>query len=194
MKVPKKLSINELNKARVKALQNAKELMKDAELLLQGKRWPRVVFLCRTAEEEMGKYWFLVGAAIAAISGKIDWKHFWKTYRNHKGKTMMLHHLELWGLKGTHLVRELLELEKRADSLGKVRECALYSDVSTKDFVSPEEVIGQHLATRVFKLDMDRLELLELIEKESLKSGAVLSNLTKESVEKLLSRYQRGDS
>ena len=117
----KQLTQDQLNQARLKALQNAKELLRDAKLLFICKRWPRVVFLCRTAEEEMGKYWFLVGATIISIAGEIDWKGFWRSYKNHKDKTVSVHHLELWRFKGTRLMRELLEIEKRANHLERVR-------------------------------------------------------------------------
>lgn len=185
----KQLTRDQLTQARLKALRNAKELLQDAKLLVIGQRWPRVVFLCRTAEEEMGKYWFLVGATIVSIAGKIDWKGFWRTFRNHRDKTLGVLTLELWGFKGTQLMRELLEFEKRANDLERVRTSALYSDLSTNGFVSPDEVIGEDLAARALKAAMDRLELIELLEKKALRSGAALSNLTKEAVEELLSRH-----
>ncbi len=185
----KQLTRDQLNQARLKALRNTKELLQDAKLLVISKRWPRVVFLCRTAEEEMGKYWFLVGATIVSIAGKIDWKGFWRTFRNHRDKTLGILHLELWGFKGTQLIRELLEIEKRAKALERIRTSALYSDFSTKVFVSPDEVIGEDLAARVLKAAMDRFELIKLIEEKALRSGAVLSSLTKEAVEELLRRH-----
>ena len=185
----KQLTRDQLNQARLKALRNTKELLQDAKLLVISKRWPRVVFLCRTAEEEMGKYWFLVGATIVSIAGKIDWKGVWRTFRNHRDKTLGILHLELWGFKGTQLIRELLEIEKRAKALERIRTSALYSDFSTKVFVSPDEVIGEDLAARVLKAAMDRFELIKLIEEKALRSGAVLSSLTKEAVEELLRRH-----
>ena len=87
-------------------------------------------------------------------------------------------------------MRQLLELEKRANELQRVRTSALYSDVSTRGFVSPDEVIGEGLAKRVLKVNMARLELIDLIEKKILKSGAALRDLTLEEVEALLSEHR----
>lgn len=190
MKGPKELTFDQLNEARLKALRNAKELLGDAKLLFAHKRWPRVVFLCRVAEEEMGKYWYLVGARVVATAGKIDWKGFWKTFRSHMGKTQRLHHLELLGLKGKHLMRQLLELEKRANELERLRTSALYSDLSAKGFVSPGDVIGEKMAQGALKVNMGRLRLVELLEKKILKSGAALRDLTPEEVEAMLGEHR----
>ena len=59
----------------------------------------------------------------------------------------------------------------------------------TKGFVSPDEVIGEDLAARALKIDMERLELIELLEEKALRRGAELSNLTKQAVEELLRRH-----
>jgi AbiV family abortive infection protein len=190
----KQLTRDQLTQARLKALRNAKEIVNDAKLLFIGKRWARVLFLCRTAEEEMGKYWFVVGAAIVAVAGKIDWKGFWKTFRDHKAKTLRVLHLELWGLKGTRLIEELAELDKRANALERARLSSLYSDFSDSGFVSPDEVIGEGLAAMALKDAMDRLKLIELLEKKVLRSGAALSSLTKEEVEELLRGHTSADS
>lgn len=189
-KVAKQLTKDQLTEARVKALRNARELLEDAKILFRTKRWPRAFFLSRIAEEEMGKYWFLVAATVEATANKIDWKKFWKDYRNHEFKARRAVHLEMFGLPPFPRATELAKVDKLVSQIEKDRKSSLYSDISNNRFVSPDEVIGENLASQMLNIAEDRLELYELVEAKTLKSSGILDNLTKDKAEKLLKDSQ----
>ncbi len=87
----KKLSVEQVKIAREKALRNAKDLIKDAELLYENARWPRVVFLCQIAGEEIGKHILLSSLTIRLIAGdEINWKRVWKRLTSHREKLEMV--------------------------------------------------------------------------------------------------------
>jgi AbiV family abortive infection protein len=90
-----KLSIEQIKESRVKALQNADELIHDAEILFKEKRYPRVLFLCQISGEEIGKYVMLTSIFVQLISEvDLDWKKTWKRLTSHTEKYELVTYME----------------------------------------------------------------------------------------------------
>ena len=71
------ISINEIEDVRVKILDNARELLEDAELLLSHERFTRAYSLAHLASEEMTKLPMVCGVAISILRGEeVDWSKF----------------------------------------------------------------------------------------------------------------------
>lgn len=83
----RELSLEQLAHGRLEALQNAIDLIEDAECLLKQGRWARSAFLSNIAIEELGKYLMIMGAIGNLIAGQIDWRKFWKRFVSHREKT-----------------------------------------------------------------------------------------------------------
>lgn len=89
------LSIDQIKKSRVKALQNAGELIHDAEILFKEERWPRVLFLCQISGEEIGKYIMLSSIFVKKISEvEINWKRVWQRLNSHTEKYELATYME----------------------------------------------------------------------------------------------------
>ncbi len=118
------------------------------------------------------------------------WKKFWKDYRSHKLKARRAMHLEMLGLAGSCLAGKLAKLDGLISRLEKDRQLSLYSDFADTGFVAPGEVIEKNKASEGLRIAQERFELYELVEINTLKSGAVLDDLTEGKAAKLLERNQ----
>jgi len=59
----------QLRQAARNAVNNARDLLRDAEILVKHKRWPRSIFLTQIASEEIGKHVMLVSALVKLANG-----------------------------------------------------------------------------------------------------------------------------
>ena len=129
------LSLAQLERARRCALQNAEELVSDAELLVQHSRWARGFFLAQIAVEELGKYVMIVSATGNIVMGTMDWKKFWKRYRSHKEK-----------LQNIHLMEEVFFEEEPPKILDH-----LPNEVAEFDALKMRALYSEHFFDRVIK-------------------------------------------
>ena len=159
------LSLAQLERARRCALQNAEELVSDAELLVQHSRWARGFFLAQIAVEELGKYVMIVSATGNIVMGTMDWKKFWKRYRSHKEKLQNIHLMEEVFFEEEppktldHLPNEVAEF----DAL-KMR--ALYSEHFFDRVIKPFEFMLEPFARQAVELAGSRLEWQKTYERE----------------------------
>jgi AbiV family abortive infection protein len=159
------LSLAQLERARRCALQNAEELVSDAELLVQHSRWARGFFLAQIAVEELGKYVMIVSATGNIVMGTMDWKKFWKRYRSHKEKLQNIHLMEEVFFEEEppktldHLPNEVAEF----DAL-KMR--ALYSEHFFDRVIKPSEFMPEPFARQAVELAGSRLEWQKTYERE----------------------------
>ena len=133
-----KFSPEKLFSCRQKALKNALEIFEDAKILFEAKKWARCFFLIQIATEELGKYGIIVTSTISAIHGSLDWKRFWRRFKDHKNKTRHILVLENLRRFINDPLSELLNTEadiKYAESQEYVKLQSLYCDVDDNDCV-----------------------------------------------------------
>ncbi|MDX8036940.1 AbiV family abortive infection protein [Lentzea sp. BCCO 10_0856] len=82
----RQLTSAELDQLSQAALNNALELLADARLLFDAKRWPRAYALAALAGEEVGKYEICREAASSPPCGESAWKAFWHDWKQHRPK------------------------------------------------------------------------------------------------------------
>jgi AbiV family abortive infection protein len=146
-----KLSLEQMDEGRKKALFNSDELLSDAKTLLENGRWARAFLLSLLSMEELGKYILLVGLSSIPNYDKIDWKKFWKMYEFRKIDGDYIHLLgfffaELKSLK--NLEKNLKGLQnKDKNILTSLGDLSLFSDFQKNGFHSPEEVITNEIAS-----------------------------------------------
>ena len=130
------------------AMQNAKSLLADAELLLENERWPRACALAILAIEEAGKPEIIRGVLLARSDEEL--KPEWQTYRSHikKNVAWILPRLVSEGARFLEDFRPLFdESNDHASLLEAVKQIAFYSDSCGDCHWSlPSDVIEQKLA------------------------------------------------
>ena len=80
-----RLSIEQITNLSNYCLQNASELIKEARLLFENKRYARSVFLSMVALEETSKRDITLQAILIGENEK-QWGEFWEKFRSHRAK------------------------------------------------------------------------------------------------------------
>jgi len=137
-----------------KSYDNAVELISEAEILRDNRKWSRAYTLCQLAIEELGKVPLLFQLLFdRIISPKIDYKEINKIFYDHKLKTEesirgVIASLQVYKDKfGSEWVDNLIE--KLEISISEVEELdnrknkSIYVSIKENDFQSPNELIGE---------------------------------------------------
>lgn len=130
------------------AIQNAKRLAADAELLLENKRYPSAASIAILSIEESGKVSILRGLSVAR--GGEDLKESWREYRSHtkKNAAWILADLVKSGARKLEEFRPIFEKDAEHPLLlDQVKQLGFYTDcLSKKHWSTPEVVIDENLA------------------------------------------------
>jgi len=188
----KKLTLNLLVAGRTKPLQNAADLVQDAELLLDKKRWARAVFLSQIAIEELGKYLMIIGAIGQVLKNQIHWKRFWKRFNKHTEKTgnILTFNALLSPFVSLGNTKTNLEKARRDEAyLEKRKFTALYVDFELNKFVLPMDVIDKETAEVAVREAKAVLEFFEDGEKK-VPSKVDLTRLTPEKLARVAKKLK----
>ena len=191
----RQLSIKQIKLSRVKALQNANELIEDAEILFKEERWPRVLFLCQISGEEIGKYVMLSSLLVQQISEKeIDWKRIWKRLTSHTEKYELATFMENVFL-GKNLptdMKAILEynrmLKDESKELDRFKQNSLYCDFTGESTHCPSDIIGREIAESALKWAKGRINVFDILE-ESLQQADVPERINKAFIEEVNMKY-----
>jgi AbiV family abortive infection protein len=176
------------------ALENARDLVKDAQTLAAAQRWPRVLFLSQIAGEELGKVVMCVSAAVEAAHGSFDRKKFQRRYRHHLSKLKNIMGVENLFLSD-EFEREMAELNEAANDYETGKMLSLYSgqfagdDKHDATVLLPRETIPEKMARDALGMAEGRLKLIEETSGRWLSSlGELSPEDIKEKVEELSKR------
>lgn len=177
---------DELFAGRKQVLQNATDLVDDAELLFAAGRHARALFLSQIATEELGKYALIVSSAISAVHGSLSWGEFCRDFRSHNTKTRKLLSLEnfhhVLNRRGDHIL--LSEEDKHYAAIqDKVKMLSLYCDFDDQGFTVPRGQIPGNVADVALELVKSRLRMVVLFE-EQVASVYPFESLTKERIDR----------
>jgi AbiV family abortive infection protein len=143
-----KLSARKIAEGINAALQNAKRLADDAELLLENKRYPSAACLAILSIEESGKIYILRELSVAR-DGK-DLKESWKRYRSHvsKNAAWILADLLKIGARKLEDFRPMFENDaEHPFLLDQVKQIGFYTDcLGNSNWSNPENVIDESLS------------------------------------------------
>lgn len=179
------LSLEQVADGRLKALENAEELVAEARCLYRKRRWARALFLSQIAVEEAGKYFYLFSSCVSIIKGSISWARFWKAVRSHSDKTTLFLMMEdLLRSQQSEPPRTIKTLKGDARILERGKMWALYSDFEQKEFFAPYEVIPRWLAKHALRLAWKRVRLAKVFEFSRDWSTAIRT-MTRSDVEKV---------
>ncbi len=163
---------------REKALKNALELLEDSKVLFEAEKWARCFFIIQIATEELGKYGIIVTSTISAIHGSLDWKRFWKRFKDHKNKTRHILVLENFRRFLDDPLSELLNTEadiKYAEAQEYVKMQSLYCDVGDDgEFFAPSEIVTKRNCELSLQLLNNRVSLVTSFENKVAKKFPIV--------------------
>jgi AbiV family abortive infection protein len=151
------LSPEELAQAGLKALQNASELLEEAQLLFEHGHWGRAVFLCCISSEELGKCFISLSAVMNRRAGVFDERRYRTRFRTHREKTAILNFFEDIFVSSSDMPTEASQIDNDTKIMEKVKLASLYSDFYGSNAHAPSELINAKLATEVLKLTKNRV-------------------------------------
>ena len=150
----RKLSLKQLVCARLKILENASDLIRDADCLFEEGRWARSAFLSHIAIEELGKYLMIMGAIVNHISKQIDWKKFWKRFVSHRSKTQNIFFFDAAlspPEEDEEILRDFEKAESDSAKFQKEKLSSLYVDFRNDQFILPMDVVNEDTAKRAIE-------------------------------------------
>jgi AbiV family abortive infection protein len=179
------LSLEQLTCGRLQTLQNAIDLIDDAECLFKGRRWARATFLSQIAIEELGKYLMIMGAIGNLIAGTVDWRKFWKRFVSHQEKAGNIFYFDA-ALFPSKEMKDVLRAFEKADTDGrefqKGKLSSLYVDFHGDRFVLPMDTVDQKGAKQATARAKAVLSFFELAENQVL-SKVEFSKLSMSTLE-----------
>ena len=182
-----KLSLEQLTHGRLKALQNAVDLINDSECLFRKGRWARSAFLSQIAIEELGKYLMIIGAIGNLIAGRIEWRKFWKRFVSHREKAGNIFVFDA-ALSQSRRDKDILKDFEKADrdstEFHAEKLSSLYVDFKDDQFVLPMDVVDKNTAKKAIENAKAVLSFFEHMEKKIL-SKANLCKLRAATLDKI---------
>ncbi|MFJ6411914.1 AbiV family abortive infection protein [Terribacillus saccharophilus] len=132
------LNFDKLENAYITTYENAKELIEEAEILYESKKYARAYFLAQIAYEEIAKLPIIFQEASRAYFKEThDWKVFYMRLRNHLSKNKMnLASETFYGFSKA----KLSDIENRIEMMNRLKNGSLYSDLDGKQFIKPSDV------------------------------------------------------
>jgi AbiV family abortive infection protein len=125
------LHVDQLADVARKALDNAFDLVNEADGLLSFGRYPRAYSLAILAAEEFGKFLIAQGAVAHLPGDDAYWRGFWERFRSHDAKGLIASALAAYGLEDEARRRQFLDQIERHVRADQNRKFAgLYVDVA----------------------------------------------------------------
>ena len=158
----KNLTFEKLMIARVKILQNSKDLIVDSEILLDNKRYPRAYTLSHLASEELTKLITMHGICLDVLSGDaMNWNKVEKKLRDHKYKIKRSFEFDLFCTLASDDEKYLKQFEEGlelVDSYNIMKNASIYAGMLENSFCTPVEVISERLARKMVQISKNRYE------------------------------------
>ena len=146
----KHLSINQILSASSKIIENAQELIEEAELLLKNNKNARAFALAHLACEELIKFHLLLPVAFELARGhSIDWKGIDTRLNNHLVKirgAIFLDFIRKPPQGGVYQASELSQQMSTSKKQNDMKNYSLYASQVGHDYVKPSELIDEQMA------------------------------------------------
>lgn len=160
------LSINQILSASAKILENAQDLIEEAELLLKNKKNARAFALAHLACEELIKYNLLLPVAIElARDHSVDWKEIGIRLRSHHVKirgAILLDFLRTPPQDGIYQSNELSQQMSTSEKLNNMKNYSLYTSQIDQEFAKPSELIDDETAKACVSHARELLQIYQM--------------------------------
>lgn len=195
------LTISELEIGIVKVLENAENMIFEADLLYKKGRYPRAYTLSQLAIEEIGKSRLLFSLIMdLKLGNEINYKEANRDFIHHQTKSksaivfetivLLVMHSNGKGSpdqRKTKFLNALEELQKESESiddLNNKKNGSLYVGIVDKKFITPEDVISREMVDGLRTNALIRLEASRTILKAMLEDIDKITELMKEAESK----------
>lgn len=160
-----KFSIKEIEKIRIKFLDNARELLEEVDLLFENKKFARAYSLAHLACEELAKIIMISRVAYEVMRDKnIDWKRVNRRLRNHKEKIkdiLALDFLYSSKTKNDEDVKNFYKDIKMTKYYNDFKNYSLYTSLIGDKFYKPSELFHHEFVKEYIKLAHNRFNVIE---------------------------------
>lgn len=149
------LSISEIALGIRLCLQNARDLVQDAECLMKKSRYARALGCLLTADQEIGKIGILTAMARIHPSAQHQWADKWKRFRHHEAKAAHSHVAGLsndWRANPQLLLVEAVRFYAEGAPLAeRIRQACYYVDFlsSPRGWLSPAQISDAEVTMRL---------------------------------------------
>lgn len=162
------LSLPEVEDFRALVLENAAELLEEAELLFKHKRFARCYALAHLSSEELAKLPLLAEVGVNLINGAaIDWKQLDRRLKSHEPKLRGLLVIDLVGTGEEPDAKDIRVHEQvlsRVHLFNSLKNVSLYAGMYQDSIGKPSGVITETLAAKALAASRNRLELFSTVE------------------------------
>ena len=156
------LNFEKLEHAYIMTYENAKELIEEANILLDNEKYARAYFLAQIAYEEIGKLPIILHETTRALyKEQHDWKKFYKRLRSHDAKNQVnVIFDKISGFPKIDLdVDEIRDNTKRLNTL---KNASLYSDLNEGEFIKPSSIVNEESAKARIRVAEEYMEFISL--------------------------------
>jgi AbiV family abortive infection protein len=169
-------------------LQNARELLAEAELLFEHRKWARAYALAHLSSEELAKLPILAATGVRLVNGvTINWKDLDSRLRSHSAKLKGLLFVDLFDKGVEPTARDIKVCQQklsRVELFNELKNVSLYAGVYQGDLYKPNSAISVELATGALTAGRNRLELFTAVEEVT--QGRISDLAKRQSYMKLL--------
>jgi AbiV family abortive infection protein len=151
------LTAETLREAGIKSLENASELVHEAQVLYERGYWSRTVFLCCISGEELGKCFITLSAVVNLRVGRFNEKRYKKRFRTHAEKTGSINFFEdVFVSLDLPVGQE--EINNVTKDTERIKLASLYSDYYGIEVHKPSELVTEKLAAVTLQLAEKRVD------------------------------------
>jgi AbiV family abortive infection protein len=189
------LSLPEIEALRAFALQNSAELLAEAELLFQHKRFARTYTLAHLSSEELAKLPILAACGANLANGKtISWAKLEEKLRSHTTKLKGLLFVDLLG-KSIDPTAKTIQVHKqsmsRVELFNTLKNASLYAGVYQGELYKPNGIFTEKIASEALTTSRNRFDLFFAVEQVT--QGRISELAKRDSYMTLLKTLGVGD-
>jgi AbiV family abortive infection protein len=163
-------------------MENAQELLEDAELLLKNNRHARAFTLARIAREELIKLPLLLPVACElARNHEVNWNEIGRRLKDHVAKirgSIFVDYLREPAQDGVYQASELSQQMSEAENLNALKNYSLYASQIGDEFFKPSEIISSQLAAACVSDAREQLQIVQM----SYSAWYALTGMTEEGL------------
>jgi AbiV family abortive infection protein len=190
--------VSDLENAYRLIYENAIELLEEAEILFEHKKYARAFTLAHLSSEELSKLPILYRVATQVhFKQKVNWKEVNKDLRNHEGKLRRKMMLSLFANPNhfenkEQFLSSLQEIAELADFFNFLKNASIYAGVDPdKVFNKPSNIVSENLAKRCIKITRLYLKVIEMNDFHDNGFSEVLSRKSKDDYNQLISTIKK---
>lgn len=160
------LSFEKLEEAYIMVYKNAKELLEEAKILLDHKKYARTYTLSQIAHEELAKLPIIFQEATRAFYKEgHDWKNFYSRLKNHTAKNRMNYVTQDLVMQSAGYKLNEISYEQIKDNMKYINDLknfSLYADIKGKRFTKPSKEINLKLAKAQYEMVEEQFKIFSL--------------------------------